>query len=113
MKKKIILGLTGAVIGFLFLGCAGGGSANLQPKSYTTKNVSYKDYKFIKVDPVDNEKITTQKVKDYVKIHADKFGKIIPKPNSLVTLKDIIPSINNPFISTKLFYTFFIFHIIS
>jgi neutral trehalase len=77
MKKKIILGLTGAVIGFLFLGCAGGGSANLQPKSYTTKNVSYKDYKFIKVDPVDDEKITTQKVKDYVKTHADKFGKII------------------------------------
>ena len=46
-----------------------------------------------------------------VQYHLEK--KIIPKPNSLITLKDIIPSINNPFISTKLFYTFFIFHIIS
>ena len=43
----------------------------------------------------------------------DKYPIVIPKPNSLITLKDIIPSINNPFISTKLFYTFFIFHIIS
>jgi len=39
--------------------------------------------------------------------------KVIPKPNSLITLKNIIPTINNPLITTKLFYTFFIFHIIS
>ena len=82
MKKKILLGFTSAAIGLSFLGCAGG-SANLQPKTYTTKNITYKDYRFIKVDPVDNEKITTEEVKNYVKTHAYKFGRILKTINAV------------------------------
>ena len=76
MKRKILLGLTSVVISFSFLGCAGG-STNLQPKTYTTRNVTYKDYKFIKIDSVDNKKIATQEVKNYAKSHANKFGRIL------------------------------------
>jgi len=82
MKKKILLGFTSAAIGLSFLGCAGG-SSNLQPKTYTTKNITYKDYKFIKVDPVDNEKIPTEEVKNYVKTHAYKFGRILKTTNAV------------------------------
>jgi len=86
MRKKILLGLTSAAIGISFLGCAGG-SSNLQPKTYTAKNITYKDYKFIKVDPVDNEKITTQEVKNYVKTHANKFGRILKSTKAVYMYK--------------------------
>jgi len=82
MRKKILLGFTSAIIGFSFLGCAGGGSS-LQPKTYTAKNITYKDYKFIKVDPVDNEKFTPQDVRNYVKTHANKFGRILTNVNAV------------------------------
>ena len=76
MKKKIILGLTSAAIGLSFLGCAGG-SSNLQPKTYTIQKVEYKTYSFVKKDPIDNQKITKQQVKEFVKHHASLFGDII------------------------------------
>ncbi len=82
MKKKILLSISSVAIGFSFLGCAVGNS-NIQPKTYTAKNITYKDYKFIKVDPVDNETITTEKVKKYVKTHANKFGRILTITNAV------------------------------